>query len=38
MLYISYGFVCEQETQILLIGDLGFVEKGKLGTAKKCLA
>jgi four helix bundle protein len=33
MLYISYGFVCELETQILLAGDLGFIEKGELGTA-----
>ncbi len=35
MLYISYGSVCELETQILLAGDLGFIEKGELGTAKK---
>jgi hypothetical protein len=35
MLYISYGSVCEMETQILLAGDLGFIEKGELGTAKK---
>ncbi len=35
MLYISYGSVCELETQILLVGDLGFIEKGELGTAKK---
>ncbi len=33
MLYISYGSVCELETQILLAGDLGFIEKGELGTA-----
>ncbi len=38
MLYISYGFVCELETQILLAGDLGFIEKGELGTAKKDIA
>ena len=38
MLYISYGSVCELETQILLAGDLGFIEKGELGTAKKDLA
>ena len=31
MLYISYGSVCELETQILLAGDLGFIEKGLLG-------
>jgi four helix bundle protein len=35
MLYISYGSVCELETQILIAGDLGFIEKGELGTAKK---
>jgi hypothetical protein len=32
-------FICwhlnkELETQILLAGDLGFIEKGELGTAK----
>ena len=27
MLYISYGSVCELETQILLAGDLGLIEK-----------
>ena len=35
MLYISYGSICELETQMLLAGDLGFIEKGQLGTAKK---
>jgi hypothetical protein len=30
--------VCELETQILLAGDLGFIEKGELGTAKKDIA
>jgi len=35
MLYIFYGSVCELETQILLAGDLGLIEKGELGTAKK---
>ncbi len=34
MLYISYGSVCELQTQILLAGDLGFIEKGELGTVK----
>ena len=34
MLTISYGSVCELETQILLTGDLGFIEKGELGTAE----
>ena len=31
----SYGSVCELETQILLAGDLGFIEKGELDTSKK---
>ena len=35
MLYISYGSVCELETQILLAGDLDFIAKGVLGTLKK---
>ena len=38
MLYISYGSVCELETRILLTGDLGFIEKGELGAAKKDIA
>ncbi len=38
MLYISYGSVCELQTQILLAGDLGFIEKGELGSAKKDIA
>ena len=38
MLYISYGSVCELETQILLAGDLGFIEKGELGTIKEDIA
>ena len=38
MLYISYGSVCELETQILWAGDLGYIEKGELGTAKKDIA
>ncbi len=38
MLYISYGSVCELETQILLAGDLDFIEKGELGTIKKDIA
>ena len=38
MLYISYGSVCELETQILLAGDLGFIEKGESGTVKKDVA
>jgi len=38
MLYISYGSVCELETQILLTGDLGFIDKGELDTARKDIA
>jgi len=38
MLYISYGSVSEVETQILLAGDLDFIEKVKLGAAKKDIA
>jgi four helix bundle protein len=38
MLFISYGFVCELETQILLAGDLDFIAKGVLGTLKKDIA
>ena len=35
MLYISYGSARELGTQILLAGDLGFIEKGELGTEKR---
>jgi len=38
MLYISYGSVCELETQILLAGDLGIIEKGELGKLKNDIA
>ena len=38
MLYISYGSVCELETQILLAGDLGFIEKVELDTLNKDIA
>jgi len=38
MLYISYGSVCELETQILLAGDLDLIEKGELGTLSKAIA
>ncbi len=38
MLYISYGSVCELETQILLAGDLDLIEKGVWGTLKKDIA
>jgi hypothetical protein len=30
MLYISYGSVCELETQILLVGGLNLIEKSEL--------
>ncbi len=35
MLYISYGSICELETQILLAGDLGFIEKDDLNLLSK---
>jgi len=35
MLYISYGSVCELETQILLAGDLDLIEKGKFSILKE---
>ncbi len=38
MLYISYGSVCELETQILLAGDLDFIEKGVLDKLKEDIA
>ena len=38
MLYISYGSVCELETQILLAGDLDLIEKGESGTLNKDIA
>ena len=38
LLYISYGSVCELETQILLAGDLDLIEKSELGTLKKAIA
>ena len=38
MLYISYGSVCELETQILLAGDLDIIEKSEMGTLKKDIA
>ena len=38
MLYIAYGSVCELETQVLLAGDLGFIEKGELKPIKKDIA
>ncbi len=38
MLYISYGSVCELETQILLAGDLDLIEKSESGALKKDIA
>jgi four helix bundle protein len=38
MLYISYGSVCELETQILLAGDLDLIEKDELGTLNNDIA
>jgi four helix bundle protein len=38
MLYISYGSVCELETQTLLAGDLDLIENGELSMLKKDIA
>ena len=38
MLSISYGSVCKPETQILLAGDLGFIETGELTAVKNNIA
>ena len=38
MLYISYGSVCELETQILLAGDLDLIEKAELSILIKDIA
>ena len=38
MLYISYGSVCELETQILLAVDLDLIEKGVLDKLKEDIA
>jgi four helix bundle protein len=38
MLYISYGSVCELETQILLAGDLDLIEESELSILKKDIA
>jgi len=38
MLYISYGSVCELETQILLAGDLDLIEKDELSKLYKDIA
>ena len=34
LLYISYGSICELETQILLAGDLNLIKNDELGTIK----
>ena len=33
MLYIAYGSTCELETQVLLAGDLGFIDKVVLSAS-----
>jgi len=38
MLYISYGSVCELETQTLLAGDLDFIKTGDFDTVKRDIA
>jgi four helix bundle protein len=38
MLHISYGSICELETQVLLAGDLGFIEKDSSHTLNKNIA
>ena len=38
MLYISYGSICELETQISLAGDLDFIPKGELEPIKKAIS
>jgi four helix bundle protein len=38
MLYISYGSLCELETQLLLTEDLGFIRKGEMDATKQNLA
>jgi len=38
MLYMSYGSVCELETQILLAEGLDLIEKSELGTIEKDIA
>jgi len=35
MLYISYGYVCESEMQILLARDLDLIEKDEKSTLQK---
>ena len=34
MLYVAYGSVCELETQVLLAGDLGFIERQAMDPIK----
>ena len=38
MLYIAYGSVCELETQVLLSGDLGYIEQSPLDAFKSDIA
>ena len=37
-LYISYGSICELETQICLAGDLDFVSRADLDLLKQVIA
>lgn len=36
-LYIAYGSTCELETQLLLSGDLGYIDKKKLVTSQNSI-
>ena len=38
MLYISYGSVCELETQLIWAGELDLIEKGEMDTIIKDIA
>jgi len=38
MLYIAYGSDCELETQVLLAGDLEYIEQRPLDTLKSDIA
>ena len=38
MLYISYGSICELETQIILVGNLDLIEKGEMDTLNKVIS
>jgi four helix bundle protein len=38
MLYIAYGSVCEIETQVLLAGDLGFIDNKNMTPVIESIA